>query len=184
MGLAGDGGEHDSRRRAGRTDRCQGAPHDGLQRLDAQALVEALELIAGPDLTDQAGQWRSNIEHKALKTQTQQRLGERAGDAQALAAAGARIIATDDPAPAGAYAFRSGEVTVVPISADAPPENANDVARAVLAAARGGQASAIWVAAPDLSDVPEDIVEAKLEAMCEGTRLARMWLSKQQSDPD
>jgi hypothetical protein len=108
----------------------------------------------------------------------------RAGDAQALAAAGARIIATDDPAPAGAYAFRSGEVTVVPISADAPPENANDVARAVLAAARGGQASAIWVAAPDLSAVPEDIVEAKLEAMCEGTRMARMWLSKQQSDPD
>jgi hypothetical protein len=40
------------------------------------------------------------------------------------------------------------------------------------------------VAAPDLSAVPEDIVEAKLEAMCEGTRMARMWLSKQQSDPD
>jgi hypothetical protein len=108
----------------------------------------------------------------------------RAGDAEALAAAGARIVATDDPAPEGAYAFRSGEVTVVPIAADTPAENANDVARAVLAAARGGQASAIWVAAPDLSDVPEDIVEAKLEAMCEGTRMARMWLSKHQSDPD
>ena len=27
-------------------------------------------------------------------------------------------------------------------------------------------------------------LQAKLEAMCEGTRMARMWLSKQQSDPD
>ena len=73
---------------------------------------------------------------------------------------------------------------VTPISADAPAENANDVARVVLDAARGGQASAIWVAAPDLSLVPEDVVEAKLAALTEGARMARMWLAKQQSDPD
>ena len=90
MGLAGDGGEDDSRRRAGRTDRGQGAPHDGLQRLDAQALVEALELIARPDLTDQASERRSNIEHKALKAQTQQRLGERAAQHFGLARANQR----------------------------------------------------------------------------------------------
>lgn len=108
------------------------------------------------------------------------------GDAsvELLVEAGARIVATDDPVPQGAYAFTVDEAMVVPISADAPAENANDVAREVLAAARGGQASAIWVAAPDLSTVPEDIVEAKLTALCEGTRMARMWLSKQQSDPD
>lgn len=108
------------------------------------------------------------------------------GDASValLVEAGARIIATDEPVPAGAYGFRVDEALVVPISADAPAEDANDVARTVLAAARGGQASAIWVAAPDLSAVPEDVVEAKLTAMCEGTRMARLWLSKQQSDPD
>ena len=108
----------------------------------------------------------------------------RAGDADALVAAGARIVATDGPVPPGAYAFRPDEQVVIAVSADRPAENANDVARAVLEAARGGRASAIWVAAPDLSLVPEDVAQAKLEAMCEGTRMARLWLSKQQSDPD
>jgi hypothetical protein len=87
-------------------------------------------------------------------------------------------------APTGVYAFRPDEVVVTPIAADAPAENANDVAGAVLAAAREGRASAIWVAAPDLSMVPEDVAEAKLAALTEGARMARMWLAKQQSDPD
>lgn len=108
----------------------------------------------------------------------------RGDDAAALAAAGARVVLTDAPVPGGTYAFHADEAVVTPITADAPTENANDVAREVLAAARDGRASAIWVAAPDLSDVPEEIAEAKLTAMCEGTRMARMWLSKQQSDPD
>lgn len=101
-----------------------------------------------------------------------------------LVEAGARIVATDDPVPPGAYAFRVDEAMVVPISADSPAEAADEVARDVLAAARGGRASAIWVAAPDLSEVPEDVVEAKLTALCEGTRMARLWLAKQQGDPD
>ena len=108
----------------------------------------------------------------------------RAGDPVALADAGARVIVMDGVAPAGTYALRPGEGAVYPVRADAPAENANDVAREVLAAARGGMASRIWVAAPDLSDVPEEIVEAKLVAMVEGARMARMWLAKQQSDPD
>ena len=106
------------------------------------------------------------------------------GDSMVLAGAGARLVATDSEVPDGIYAFRSDEQVVTPISADAPAENANDVARAVLEAAREGRASAIWVAAPDLSGVPEDVVEAKLTALTEGARMARMWLAKQQSDPD
>lgn len=108
----------------------------------------------------------------------------RAGDPLALVGAGARIIVMDGVAPAGAYALRPGEDAVYPIRADTPAEVANDVAREVLAAARGGMASRIWVAAPDLSEVPEDVAEAKLTAMTEGARMARMWLAKQQSDPD
>ena len=108
----------------------------------------------------------------------------RAGDPTALAAAGARLIAMDGSSPDGTYAFAPDEAVVVAVSADSPAETANDVARTVLEAARGGRASAIWVAAPDLSAVPEDVVEAKLAAMVDGTREARMWLSKQQSDPD
>lgn len=106
------------------------------------------------------------------------------GDPGALAAAGARVLVMDGVAPAGAYPLRPGEDVVFAVSADSPAENANDVARAVLDAARGGRASAIWVAAPDMSEVPEAVAEAKLAALVEGTRMARMWLSKQQSDPD
>jgi hypothetical protein len=51
-------------------------------------------------------------------------------------------------------------------------------------AARQGSPSALWVAAPDLSDMPEDVVEAKLRAMAEGARMARMWLAKEQFDTD
>jgi hypothetical protein len=108
----------------------------------------------------------------------------RPGDPVALADAGARIIVMDGVAPAGAYALRPGEDAVYPVRADAPAENANDVAREVLSAARGGMASRIWVAAPDLTNVPEAIAEAKLAAMVDGARMARMWLAKQQSDPD
>ena len=106
------------------------------------------------------------------------------GDPALLVAAGARIVVMDGDAPDGAYAFRPGEALVRPISPDTPAESVTEVAREVLAAARGGQASSIWVAAPDLSHVPEDVVEAKLQAMVDGTREARLWLSKQQSDPD
>lgn len=111
------------------------------------------------------------------------RVGEGA-DPEALVAAGARIVLMDGNAPRGAYAFRPGEAMVRPIAPDTPAEAVNEVAREVLAAARGGQASSIWVAAPDLSQCPEDVVEAKLQAMVDGTREARLWLSKQQSDPD
>ena len=160
-------------------------------------------VCAGP--LPQPGNWAQRLERLGLDVIT---TGAPVDDAVAVAAAavavpfrpvmawpgdapvdllvevGARIVATDGSVPGGAYAFTVDEAMVVPISADAPAENANDVARDVLAAARGGRASAIWVAAPDLSEVPEDVVEAKLTAMCEGTRMARLWLSKQQSDPD
>ncbi|MCX6410333.1 MAG: hypothetical protein NT143_07850 [Actinobacteria bacterium] len=99
-------------------------------------------------------------------------------------AAGARIVAMDGVAPHGAYAFRSDEVLVIPVATGRPAENANDVARDVLMAARQGSPSALWVAAPDLSDMPEDVVEAKLRAMAEGARMARMWLAKEQFDTD
>jgi hypothetical protein len=108
----------------------------------------------------------------------------RAGDPEALVAAGARIVAMDGVAPHGAYAFRSDEVLVIPVATGRPAENANDVARDVLMAARQGSPSALWVAAPDLSDMPEDVVEAKLRAMAEGARMARMWLAKEQFDTD
>ena len=158
-------------------------------------------VCAGP--LPQPGQWAARLERAGLDVITTGAAADdaatvqeavaavpfrpvlaRGADAHALVAAGARIVATGGPVPPGAYAFHPDEQVVIAVSADRPAENAHDVARVVLDAARGGRASAIWVAAPDLSSVPEDVAQAKLEAMCEGTRMARMWLSKQQSDPD
>lgn len=106
----------------------------------------------------------------------------RAGDPVALAEAGARIIVMDGVAPGGAYALRPDDDVVMPIGGDAPVEDANDVAREILVAAHEGSASRLWVAAPDLADVPEAVAEGKLAVMVEGTRMARMWLAKEQFD--
>ncbi|MSO43763.1 MAG: hypothetical protein EXQ74_00390 [Thermoleophilia bacterium] len=119
---------------------------------------------------------RSDVPHRPLLA--------RAGDPAALAAAGARIIVMDGIAPWGTYALHRTDAAVVPVVADTPAESANDVARDILSAARRGSASRLWVAAPNMVDVPEAVAEAKLTAMVEGARMARMWLAKQQSDPD
>ncbi len=104
----------------------------------------------------------------------------RAGDVAALVQAGARMIATSDAVPDGTYALGPDDAAIVAVSADARPETADDVGRAVLEAARAGTPSALWVAAPDLSGVPESIVEAKLAALVGGARIARLWLGKGQ----
>lgn len=150
-------------------------PGDWSARLDRLG-IDVITTGAACDDPEGVAAARAAVPHRPLMAM--------AGDPAALADAGARIVAVDGVAPVGTYAFRPDEQMVIPISADSPAENANDVARVVLDAARGGQASAIWVAAPDLSVVPEDVVEAKLTALAEGARMARMWLAKQQSDPD
>ena len=150
-------------------------PGNWAQRLDRLGLDV---ITTGAPVDEPAGiaHARAAVPHRPLLAM--------AGDPVALADAGALLVATDEMTPSATYAFGPDEQVVIPIAADAPAENANDVARAVLEAARGGQASAIWVAAPDLSMVPEDVVEAKLAALTDGARMARMWLAKQQSDPD
>ena len=55
------------------------------------------------------------------------------GDPAVLVAAGARIVVTDAALPDGGYTFHSDEAMVTPITADAPAETPNDVAREVLA---------------------------------------------------
>ena len=64
-------------------------------------------------------------------------------------------------------------------------EGAMDVARLALERARAGAASSLWVAAtPGLERLPADVAEAKLAALVEGVRQARLWLAKEQFDPD
>jgi hypothetical protein len=51
--------------------------------------------------------------------------------------------------------------------------------------AREGAASALWVAAtPGLDGLAAELAEAKLAALVEGARQARLWLAKEQFDHD
>lgn len=98
----------------------------------------------------------------------------------------AMIVETAGPAPAGHYRLGPDEDLVVAVDGGSGDvEDPNDVARAALERARAGAASALWVAAtPGLDGLPDDVVEAKLAALVEGARQARLWLAKEQFDRD
>jgi hypothetical protein len=113
-------------------------------------------------------------------------LKARIGNAAALAGMPALIVETDGDVPDGHYRLGPAEELVAAVDGRAAAvEDANDVARAALARARAGAASALWVAATTgLDALPEDVAEAKLAALAEGARLARLWLAKEQFDQD
>jgi hypothetical protein len=96
------------------------------------------------------------------------------------------IVEGAGPVPAGHYRLGPDDDLVAAVDgADPAVEDPNDVARLALARAREGAASALWVAAtPGLDGLPGDVVEAKLAALAEGVRQARLWLAKEQFDRD
>jgi hypothetical protein len=105
-------------------------------------------------------------------------------DAGALSDAGAAIIEGSQADDSPLYGLDWSDEVVRPVSADDPEvEAVMEVARAVLSAAQTGVPSALWVAAgPGLDALPPDVVEAKLAAMVEGARQARLYLAKEQFD--
>lgn len=121
---------------------------------------------------------RADAPHLPLKA--------RCADAGALDGMASLIVETGGPVPAGLYRLGPGEALVAGVDgADADVEGAMDVARRTLARAREGTASALWVAAaPGLDRLSEEVVEAKLAALVEGARQARLWLAKEQFDRD
>jgi hypothetical protein len=105
-------------------------------------------------------------------------------DAAALADAGASIIEGSQGDDSALYGIDWSDEVVRPVAAaDAEVEAVMDVARAVLSAAQEGVPSALWVAAgPGLDALPAEVVEAKLAALVEGARQARLYLAKEQFD--
>ena len=105
-------------------------------------------------------------------------------DAAALAEAGAALIEGPAGDDAPLYGVGPDDRVVHPVAADDPEEEAvMEIARRVLTAAQSGVPSALWVAAgPGLDALPVDAVEAKLVAMVEGARQARLYLAKEQFD--
>jgi hypothetical protein len=106
-----------------------------------------------------------------------------AGDAAALAAAGCVLIEGDVAAPPGAYLLGPAEPVVAAVDAAGGAEDPDAVAERVLAATADVAPAELWVAAgPGLERLPLQVVEAKLAALVEGTRRARLLLAKQQFD--
>jgi hypothetical protein len=104
-----------------------------------------------------------------------------AGDPAALADAGCRLIETRAEIGEGYRLGPDEEVIAAVTGADPAVEDLNDIGRRVLAAARAGVASALWVVAtPGLELLDAARVEAKLTALVEGTQQARLALAKEQ----
>jgi hypothetical protein len=113
-------------------------------------------------------------------------LKARSADARALDGMAALIVETGGAVPPGLYRLGPDDGLVAGVEgAGEEVEEVMDVARRTLARAREGFASALWVAAtPGLERQPEEVVEAKLAALVEGARQARLWLAKEQFDRD
>jgi hypothetical protein len=113
-------------------------------------------------------------------------LKARVADAGPLAGLSALIVETAGPVPAGHYRLGPDEDVVPAVDGAAEAvEDPNEVARLALARARADGAAALWVAAtPGLERRPAEVAEAKLAALVEGARQARLWLAKEQFDRD
>ena len=94
------------------------------------------------------------------------------------------IVETAGDVPPGVYRLGADDAAVEGVDgASEEVEEVMDVARRTLAAAREGVPSQLWVVAtPGLELLPEDVVEAKLAALAEGARQARLYLAKEQFD--
>ncbi|HEX2502781.1 MAG TPA: hypothetical protein VHK00_02470 [Miltoncostaeaceae bacterium] len=153
-----------------------GAP-DWAGRL-ARIGLDVVASGAAQDTAETIAAARAAAPHLPLKA--------RIADAAALDRTAALIVETAGAVPAGRYRLGPDEDLVAAVDGgDGTVEDPNDVARVALGRAREGAASALWVAAtPGLEGLPEDVAEAKLAALAEGARQARLWLAKEQFDRD
>ena len=105
-----------------------------------------------------------------------------AGDADALAAAGCSLIETAGAVPAGVYRLGPEESLVAAVDgASQAVEDPNDVAAAVVVALGAAPPAALWAcASAGLDAHSPEVGEAKVVALVEGVRLARLLLAKEQ----
>ena len=84
--------------------------------------------------------------------------------------------------PPGAYRLGPQESLVAAVEgADPAVEDPDDVAAAVVLALGAAPPAALWVCAgPGLEARPPEVAEAKLAALVEGVRRARLLLAKEQ----
>lgn len=92
------------------------------------------------------------------------------------------IVETPGDVPPALYRLGDDDAAVEGVDGRSEVvEDAMDVARRTLDAAREGVASSLWVVAtPGLELLPEEVVEAKLRVLADGARQARLYLAKEQ----
>ncbi len=107
-------------------------------------------------------------------------------DPVALAAAGARIIETAGPVPAGVYRLSRDEAMLVVVDgACEAVEDPNVAARAIVDAARQIPPSGLWVvASPGLDRLSVERAEQKLTTLYECAYRARLVFAKEQFTTD
>lgn len=118
---------------------------------------------AAPDTPDTVAAAAAAVPHRPVKANG--------------AVAGAPIVECDGSPPPATYRLHADEV-MFGVDADGP-QDANDVARRVLAVVRDDP-SAWWVAASGLRELSAEVAEARLTALVEGVRHVRLYLAKQQ----
>jgi hypothetical protein len=139
-----------------------------------------LDVLATGAPADEPERWleaQTALQHRPIKGSA----GDAAG-AAALVAVGCVILEWAGPAPEGAYRLGPAEAVAAGIDARDPRvENPNDVAARIIAALADGPAAALWAAAgPGLDALEDETADAKLRALVEGVRLARLFLAKEQ----
>jgi hypothetical protein len=139
-----------------------------------------LDVVASGAAPDTAATWsgaRAEVPHRPVKGV--------AGDAAALRAAGCLVVEADGPVE-GAYRLGPDEAGVDAVRADdLAVEDPNDVAARIVEAFAHRAPAALWCfATPGLERLDTAVVEAKLLALVDGARLARLWLAKHQFGPD
>lgn len=140
-----------------------------------------LDVVSSGSSADDPETWRAAREaepHKPCKA-----VAADPAAAAALVAEGCRLV--EGPTePNGVYRLSMSDGVVVAVDGSTERvEDFNDVARAVVRAARGLGAANVWVAAaPGLERRAEGVVVQKLTALVEGAHQARLAIAKDQFD--
>lgn len=127
---------------------------------------------AAPDTVETWRAARDAVPHRPVKAV--------AGDATALRAAGCVIVECEGPV-SGAYGLGPGDAVIVGVDGTlAEIDEPDDVSARIVVGLQGVEPADVWIAARRLAGITPELAEAKLRALTEGTRRARLYLAKRQ----
>jgi hypothetical protein len=134
-----------------------------------------LDVVCSGAAVDTVETWRAAREavpHRPVKAV--------AGDAGALVDAGCVIVESVDEVPGG-YGLGPADAVIVAVDGtSAEIEEPDDVSARIVVALRGVEPAEVWISALNLVGLTGERAEAKLAALMEGTRRARLYLAKRQ----